>query len=237
MKKFRWPLAAAAALAFIIIAYSVHGGSPLTFDSAIQQAFFAMRADWLDPLVIALTHLGDTKSIVIICAVLLVLPWTFKRYGLPVACAAITASSLNHYLKSVFMRPRPDEAFFLIEQGGWSFPSGHSISALVVFGLLILLIRKYAQRDADCGQNGTGQNAQLGAKDSAGCGCRFSPRARANILTALLLIPCFGIGLSRIYVGVHYPTDVLAGWCLGIIVIAVVLEIMERINGKHKNLR
>lgn len=201
MKKIRWIAASAALIVFIITACFIHSGSQLAFDTAVQKFFFAMRCDWLDPVVIALTHLGDTRSIVIICAVLLVLPWTFKHYGLPVACAAITASSLNHYLKSVFERPRPDEVNFLIEQGGWSFPSGHSISALVVFGLLILLIRR-----------------------------NVADRRKANILTALLLIPCFGIGLSRIYVGVHYPTDVLAGWCLGVIVITVILEIMETVK-------
>ena len=214
MTKIRLLTAAAALTSFILTAYSVGstlsaaapGTSPLAFDSAVQQAFFSLRTSWTDPLVIALTHLGDTSSIVFICIVLLVLPKTRLRYGLPVSAAAIAASSLNHYLKSVFMRPRPDSAFFLIEQGGWSFPSGHSISALVVFGILILLIRYYAK--ADCGTPAI--------------------RRRTSILTALLLIPCFGIGLSRIYVGVHYPTDVLAGWFLGIIVIAAVMEAVDR---------
>ena len=224
MKRFRWPAACVALAVFIITAHFVcstlppatspdAGGSPLAFDYAIQSAFFALRCDWLNPLIIALTHLGDTTSIVIICLLLLIVPKTRIRYGIPISSAAIAASSLNHYLKSVFERPRPDEAFFLIEQGGWSFPSGHSISALVVFGLLILLVRKYSRRNTDdaCEQSCAKQDA----------------RRKANIITALLLIPGIGIGLSRIYVGVHYPTDVLAGWCLGIIIITIVMEIME----------
>lgn len=233
MKKTRWIAAGAALITFIIIAYSVHGGSPLTFDSVIQQAFFSVRSDWLDPLVIALTHLGDTKSIVIICLILLVLPKTRTHYGIPAAAAAITASSFNHYLKSVFMRPRPDELNFLIDQGGWSFPSGHSISALVVFGMLILLIRYYAKTDICTGICSTchrrGKRSCLAGRSAS------SISRRTNILTALLLIPCFGIGLSRIYVGVHYPTDVLAGWCLGVIVICIVTEVMERIRERCRN--
>jgi len=232
MKKTSWLAAGAALLAFIITAYSVSGGSSsLTFDSVIQEAFFALRAGWLNPLVIALTHLGDTESIVAICLILLVLPGTRIRYGIPVSAVAIAASSLNHYLKTVFLRPRPDEAIFLIEQGGWSFPSGHSISALVVFGMLILLIRYYAKTDICTGKCSTchrrGKRSCLAGRDA-----NYLNR-RANILTVLLLIPCFGIGLSRIYVGVHYPTDVLAGWCLGTIILVIAMEVIDFIRRKR----
>ena len=61
-------------------------------------------------------------------------------------------------------------------------------------------------------------------------------RMTANILTVILLIPTIFIGLSRIYLGVHYPTDVLAGWCMGIAVIMFAIEIIERITGKNKKI-
>ncbi len=211
MNKKRLMAAGLALTAFIIIAYSVTRGSEPAFDIAISEFFYSLRADWLNPLVIALTHLGDTKSCIAICVVLLIIPNTRIRYGIPTAAVAITASSLNHYLKTVFLRPRPDITYHIIEQGGWSFPSGHSISALVIFGMLILLVRR-----------------------------NVTDKKKANILTALLLIPCFGIGLSRIYVGVHFPTDVLAGWCLGIIILVIGMEVVEfierKLHGKHKNL-
>jgi undecaprenyl-diphosphatase len=52
----------------------------------------------------------------------------------------------------------------------------------------------------------------------------------ANILTVILTIPAVTIGLSRIYLGVHFPTDVLAGWCLGIITIVVIISIKESLK-------
>ena len=208
MNRKRIAAALIALAAFIIIAYSVTRTAEPAFDIAVRNFFYSLRAEWLTPLVIALTHLGDKTTCIIICAVLILYPKTTLRYGLPTAAVAITASSLNHYLKTVFLRPRPDITYHIIEQGGWSFPSGHSISALVLFGMLILMIRR-------------------NVKD----------KKKANILTAILLIPCFGIGLSRIYVGVHYPTDVLAGWCLGIIILMIAMEVIDFIgrkrNGQH----
>ena len=227
MKKSRWLVSAAALIAFIIIAYFVSTGSELAFDTVLREAFYSLRCDWLNAVVIALTHLGDTKSIVAICLVLLIIPKTRMRYGIPVAAASIAASSLNHFIKSIFERPRPDVMNHIIEQGGWSFPSGHSISSLVLFALLIWLIRHYMLTGGKA--CATEQSPQPGGgQDLQRC------RKITNILTVLLLIPCFGIGLSRIYVGVHFPTDVLGGWCLGTIVVIITITIVEAIEKRNK---
>lgn len=103
---------------------------------------------------------------------------------------------LNKLIKTAVQRPRPDDVVHLISEGGFSFPSGHSITSMFVFGLLIFLVRSNVRN-----------------------------KTAANVLTAVLSIPMILIGLSRIYLGVHYPTDVLAGWCLGIAVTAAVIGI------------
>lgn len=205
MTKKRFFLAGGALVLFLIILYFVVEGKTSEFDGAIQNVFFSARNEVLNQVVACFTHVGDTVSIVILCLLLLILPWTRKWYGIPVSAAAIVASSMNHYIKGIIQRPRPDVAMHLIEQGGWSFPSGHSITSMVVFGLLIWLVRHNVEN-----------------------------KKTANIWTVVLVIPWIGIGLSRIYVGVHYPTDVLAGWCLGIVILMIAVSVVEAVEKRIK---
>jgi len=186
---------------FFLLLYAVQSGVAEGFDDTVRQFFYGMRRDWLTPVVKLITYLGNWQTVTALCIVLLVFPPTRNTYGIPVSIGAILVSTLNKWIKGLVQRPRPDEALHLIEQGGFSFPSGHSITSMFVFGLLICLIR-------------------INVKD----------RKTADILTVLLAIPMIFVGLSRIYLGVHYPTDVLAGWCLGIAVIIILKSLVMRIK-------
>ena len=166
-----------------------------------------MRGGFSDVLVSALTHCGDTITIIILCAVLLFLPSRLK-YGLPVSLAALTGLAFYKPMKHLFMRARPDKALHLVEQGGYSFPSGHSVTSVIVYGLLVFLIRKHCK------------NKRL-----------------KNFLTVLCSILAAGIGPSRIYVGVHWPTDVLCGWLIGSAVLIIAVTILERMNKKNEDLQ
>ena len=170
-------------------------------DNPIRSVIFGWRAEWLTPIMKAITYLGNWQTITLICLILLAISKTRKTYGVPLSIGALGVSLANKGIKAMVMRPRPDIADFLIEQGGWSFPSGHSITSMFFFGMAIWLIRKNVQNHK----------------------C-------ANVLTVLLAIPLVLIGISRVYLGVHYPTDVIAGWSLGIlsiVIIAVTIDILE----------
>ena len=120
---------AAAGLAMAaVIAYLVYAGDsqPLAVDLAVRDWFVSIRGNFLNIIVIALTHCGDTVTIVALCLFLLILP-NRKTYGLPVSLAAIGGVSIYKPMKHLFLRARPDEAIHLVEQGGYSFPSGHSV--------------------------------------------------------------------------------------------------------------
>lgn len=203
MTKKRCFIMAGALLLFAVILCFVLSGDELAFDTAIQQWVYSIRNDILTPVLKVITYMGNWQSITALCVILLIIPKTRIRYGVPVSIGAAFVTAFNKALKSIVQRPRPDEAFHLIEQGGYSFTSGHSITSMVVFGLLIWLARKYV-------------------KD----------KRKANVLTVILAIPWIFIGLSRIYMGVHYPTDVLAGWCLGLAALMVIISVEDKIGDK-----
>ena len=148
---------------------------------------------------IAVTYLGNWQTVVTVGAVLLVLPRTRRRYGLPFVGFSAASTVLYRIMKAVFARPRPELAVRLIEESGWSFPSGHSMNCIVCYGILIYLLRRHCQ-----------------------------DRRLANALTILLSLLILSIGCSRVYVGVHYPTDILGGWSLGLAFLLAATLICEK---------
>lgn len=190
---------------FIIILYAVLTGNAPAFDDPVRSFFYSMRADWLTPVVKVITYMGNWESITLLCLILLFAKPTRIIYGIPVSVGAIIVTFLNKLVKALVARPRPDDILHLVHAGGFSFSSGHSITSMCVFGMLIYLVRR-----------------------------NMKNRKAANIFTVILAIPMICIGLSRIYLGVHYPTDVLAGWCLGIAVIAIITMIFEKITSTKK---
>lgn len=184
---------------FGLTAWFVAASDVLAFDTVIRERFYSMRSSALTPVVKALTYTGNWQSITGLCLLLLLLPKTGKRYGIPVSASAIFVTALNKGVKHIFRRPRPDAGLRLIDEGGYSFTSGHSVTSMVVYGLLIFLVRKYA-----------------------------GDKRTANVLTAILAVPWAGVGLSRVYLGVHYPTDVLGGWLLGAAILTVILALEDR---------
>lgn len=180
--------------------------APSDFDLAVQKFFFSLRSAGINLIIVPLTHCGDPVSIVALCAVLLILPNRLK-YGLPVSLSALCGLAIYKPLKHLFLRARPDVSLHLVSQGGYSFPSGHATTSIIVFGLLLYLVRKHCKNEA-----------------------------LKNALSALFIIFMIFIGLSRIYVGVHWPTDVLCGWFIGGGVLLIAINILERIYDKNESL-
>lgn len=203
-KACRIMLAAAVVLAALaaFITYEVgvvYHTAPLPLDLAGQKAFFSLRNPVLNPVIIVITRLSDTVTIVALCVALLILP-TRKKYGLPVSLAALGGLAFYKPMKHIFLRARPDAALHLVTQGGYSFPSGHSVTSVVFYGLMVYLVNRHCK------------NEKL-----------------RKVLTVICTFLAIVIGPSRIYVGVHWPTDVLAGWCIGGMVLLISICILERI--------
>ncbi len=199
-------LAAALLTAVVFLCYQVgvrYDLAPLPIDLTVQSWFFDLRTDWLNIPVKLITHLCDPTTIVALCAVLLLLP-NRKTYGLPVSLAAATGLMIYKPLKHIFFRARPDVSLHLVTQGGYSFPSGHSVTSVIVYGLLFYLIQNHCK----------------------------NPYLR-RILSGICLFLAIFIGPSRIYVGVHWPTDVLTGWCIGDIVLILAICILKNLEKRQ----
>mgnify|MGYP000518816762 CR=1 FL=1 len=147
------------------------------------------------PFMNHVTLLGEPVLIVfVIAASIVAFMQGRSRVGLALA-AAVVACILNLGLKQFLHRPRPDTLYVsLMRFKSYSFPSGHSFGAAVTYGLLGYFAYKYLD----------------------------SPIGLLSVLAVTVLI--FLIGVSRIYLGAHYASDVLAGWTLGALSLILIIS-------------
>ena len=163
-----------------------------------------LRSDIITPFMKVLTHTGDKGILFIaLCLILLLVPKT-RRVGLIAAISIAIESILNNLLiKNIVARTRPyDEIDGLINlvgrQSDYSFPSGHTGAAFAVAGAIVVI-------------------ALLGLPviEESGKLRRSKTTLTYNLCATLMLIYALLLAFSRLYVGVHYPTDVLGGILLG----------------------
>ncbi len=165
--------------------------SVLHFDLLWQARIHSLASPLLTHVMVAFTWIGSIK--IFATALTIALIYLALRDGLHDAILLFTAIAgafiLNETLKLHFHRMRPQVPWSIGDEHTYSFPSGHSLSSVVFYGTLAwcAIHRRHG---------------------------RLTPRRRMAILTPALVMPIF-IGLSRIYLGMHYPTDVLAGWTTG----------------------
>jgi len=195
LRLMNWKLAIPAAVGFVIfavISYFVMTQDVLAFDAAVGKFVYGFRSEGLTCLLTMITGLGNWQTIALICILLLLFPRTRFSCGVPSSAAYLAARGILEILKLFFQRERPDSALHLITESGYSYPSGHAFSVLIFYGMLIFL-----------------------------CRSNIKNRNAANLITALLCCLVLLIGISRIYLGVHYPTDVLGGWSIGLCVLMI----------------
>lgn len=171
-------------------------------DRAITNVLRGLESPALTHVMRALSFVGSW--IVLVPVVAIGFFWLLvrgsRREALIFAGVVGGASLLNVYLKLVFQRPRPSPLWALAEEASFSFPSGHSVAAFAFYSVIIYLIFRRLK----------------------------SRRARvAVIATAVIFI--LAIGASRVYLGVHYPSDVLAGYLVGFIWLATVVLASRRL--------
>lgn len=200
---------------FILLACLVKTGATADFDWNISNAFFGFRNPGLNTVVEGITYLGEWQVIAVLCLLLLVFPASRKTLGIPVAACALVSTAIRGLIKPFVARPRPDESFWLVEEDGFSFPSGHSITSMAVFALLIFLLWYCYRHEISFSKHEFGKN-------------------RVMIATVVLVCIALAIGFSRIYVGVHFFCDVLGGWSAGLGVAACTAGMVVYMNARKK---
>lgn len=135
------------------------------------------------------TRFGDAITIIILLLAFLVLLVRGKKYAEALWLTSnlvIISGVINPLLKLFFARERPSLEH-LVHETSNSFPSGHAVTSIVFYGTLVVLIPMLLQN-----------------------------KSLARILQGVLIFLILAIGISRIYLGVHYPSDILGGYALGL---------------------
>ena len=183
-------------IGFIVLTILLLTNNISSFDDFIYKYFFQMRNKFFDIFFIFFTRLGDIIPVTIITICLLMIFNKEDRYIL--GSSMIITLLINQGLKYIIQRPRPPLEERLISQSGYSYPSGHSMMAMCLYGVLIYLI------------NTKQKNKKL-----------------KIILTIVLSIIILLIGVSRIYVRVHYPSDVLGAYLLTILILIINITLIN----------
>jgi undecaprenyl-diphosphatase len=194
-------IAALATYAFVELAENVLEGDADAFDRSAALAIHGIDTPTLDWIMIAFTYAGSGIALIVTVAAMTV--WLVKnhhwRTALILACNAVAAQGLLFVLKQFVQRPRPTLFDEITRPETFSFPSGHSLSAMAIYGgMAAVLVTLY-------------------------------PRKRAAIV-AVAAVLIAAIGCSRIYLGVHWPLDVLAGFAAGVPVLAATVHLLHTKN-------
>ena len=159
-------------------------------------------SDFVTPIAKFITNFGGVIFLSIATIALLLLIKN-KKIGLSIFSNIVIITILNQLLKRILRRPRPTE-FRIVEETGYSFPSGHSMVSMAFYGYLIYLIYRYIK----------------------------NKYIKWLLIVLLSILICL-IGISRIYLGVHYTSDVLGGFLLSISYLVVYISLIKNLKIKN----
>jgi undecaprenyl-diphosphatase len=190
------------------MAFFVSSHHIVTFDNAIISFIASFESPTLTSIMKFFTFVGSSKSVIVLSiAILFFLYKVLKhRSELILFIAVITGANILYaLLKLVFHRARPD-LHRLIEVGGYSFPSGHATIAFSLYGVLAFLLWRH-----------------------------IPTRWGRTILILISGLMILSIGISRIYLGVHYPSDIIAGYFISGFWLTMAIWFFQRYKEKHNN--
>lgn len=197
IKNVKWLILLIGVILFLAIVEDLFDQEIVKLDAFWYYIFKFLISDFVTPIAKIITRLGGATALIALTILFLIVIKN-KKIGISIATNLVIITILNVLLKNIVQRPRPTE-FRMIEETGYSFPSGHSMVSMAFYGYLIYLIYK----------NIKNKKLKWG-------------------LIVLLSILIVAIGTSRIYLGVHYTSDVLAGFAISVSYLVVYTSISKR---------
>ena len=202
-KNLKWILLFILIILFIEVTIRVYGTDVMKRDVIGYKLISNLISDKITPVTIIITQFGSALLLIILTVVLAIIIKD-KKISFSIFLNLILVGLINQILKHIVQRPMPTE-YRIIDEKGYSFPSGHSMASVAFYGFLIYLIYKKVK----------------------------NPKLKW-IFILLLSILIILIGSSRIYLGVHYTSDVLAGFFVSTSYLLVYTSIIDDYIGTNK---
>ena len=197
-KNLKWIILFICLIGFLAIAEDVFNKEIMNGDIIGYKIISTfLISDFATPIAKFITNFGGAIFLITLTIVLLVLIKN-KKIGISIFSNLVIVTILNQLLKAILQRPRPTE-YRIVEETGYSFPSGHSMVSMAFYGYLIYLIYKYVKN-----------------------------KYIKWISIVLLSILVCSIGISRIYLGVHYTSDVLGGFLISMSYLVIYISAVNK---------
>ena len=198
VKNLKWIIVFICLIGFLALAEDVFNKEIMNGDIiGYKMISTFLISDFVTPIAKFITNFGGAIFLIGSTIALFVLLKN-KKIGLSIFTNLVIITALNQLLKGILQRPRPTE-FRIIEETGYSFPSGHSMVSMAFYGYLIYLIYKYVK----------------------------NKYIKTSLIILLSILICC-IGISRIYLGVHYTSDVLGGFFISISYLIIYINVVNK---------
>lgn len=208
---FKWIAFALCTVLFIIILIAVVTVKILPIDNwTINLITNDVRKEWLTAFFKVFTFFGEAKLLIPVGGIGAVIGFFLlkdRERSFCYICNLVTIAGINWIIKHLIQRPRPDVSLRLVEEDGYSFPSGHAMITTAFYGLMIYYIWGHMKN-----------------------------KLWRNIICYGLAFLIVMIDFSRVYLGVHYLSDVLAGSLISIAYLIVAVEFAKRFILKKENI-
>jgi len=199
MKNRKWIIIILTIL-FILLSLFIGFNLIKPFDTFMYELITFKMNDIITLIYKCITFLGSTLFIILLCILFLIIFIVLKKknYGLIISGVLIISTIFNNVLKIIFCRERPN-VLKLVFEDSYSFPSGHTMASVSMYGILIYIFIK----------------------------SNINKKLKIILISILSIIPIL-VGLSRVYLGAHYISDIIGGFLVSIILLLIETYIIDK---------